>query len=266
MIVDFHSHTNASDGSFAPAELVEAMRKRGVGTFSITDHDTLRAYDGLEVAGARVIPGIEINTSWRGNDVHVLGFGLPLGDSPLTRTLETNRSARRDRMSEMVRKLNAAGYAITIADVLAESDGGDAIGRPHVAKALVRGGYFPDVAATFKDVLNVGGAGYVPSDHITPREAIDVIVRSGGIPVLAHPGRLKDESIIDDLAESGLVGLEVFYNTHTPSQTAHYRAKAAQYGLVMTAGSDFHDPRWNVRGVGMDVEEDDIRPFLDLVL
>lgn len=265
MIVDFHSHTDQSDGTLPPAKLVEAMRKRGVQIFSITDHDTMRAYDDLVVEGARVIPGIEINTTWQGNDVHVLGFGLPLGPSPLVATLEANRTARVARMETMVRQLNAAGYPLTVEAVAAESGNGHAVGRPHVAKALVRAGLITDVDGAFKKLLGRGGPGYVPSNHITPREAIDVIARCGGVPVLAHPGRLKDETIIDQLADCGLVGLEVFYSSHSPNQVAHFRAKAADLGLVMTAGSDFHDARWTVRGVGMDVDEDDIRPFLELV-
>ncbi len=265
MVVDFHSHTNASDGVLEPAELVAAMRKRGVAIFSITDHDTLRAYEDLDVSGARLIPGIEINTTWRGNEVHVLGYGLPLGPSPLVSTLEHNRAARRERMGRMVAQLHAAGYSISEADVLAESGRGHAIGRPHVAKALVRAGFVSDVDTAFRKLLGSGGPGYVPSLHITPAQAVDVIRRSGGVPVLAHPGRLKDEAIIDDLAADGLIGIEVFYSTHSPSQIAHYRSVAARLGLVMTAGSDFHDSRWNVRGVGMDVDEDDIRPFLELV-
>jgi hypothetical protein len=97
-------------------------------------------------------------------------------------------------------------------------------------------------------------------------EAIEIVRRSGGVPVLAHPGRLKDEAVIGDLSEAGLVGLEVFYPSHDVPQVAHFRALAAQNGLVMTAGSDFHDPRWNARGVGMEVEAEDIRAFLDLVV
>jgi predicted metal-dependent phosphoesterase TrpH len=265
VIVDFHSHTNASDGTLEPAQLVAAMRKRGVGTFSITDHDTLRAYHGLQTDGAHVVPGVEINTTWRGNEVHVLGYGLPLGPSPLDATLERNREARFERMRRMVAQLRGAGFEIDEEQVLAEAGNGHAIGRPHVAKALVRAGLVGDVESAFRTVLGRGGVGYVPSLHITPVEAIEVIRHSGGVPVLAHPGRLKNESIVDDLAESGLAGLEVFYSTHTPSQTAHYRALAARLGLVMTAGSDFHDARWNARGVGMDVDEDDMRPFLELV-
>jgi len=265
LTVDFHSHTNASDGTLEPAQLVASMRKRGVTIFSITDHDTLRAYDGLNVEGAKLIPGIEINTTWRGSDVHILGYGLPLGPSELSDTLERNREHRRTRVDTMIRQLNAAGYALTLDDVLTQSGGGHAMGRPHVAKALVRAGHVKDVSAAFGSLLARGGAGYVPSLHITPQEAIGVIARSGGVPVLAHPGRLKDATILDDLAQQGLVGLEVFYPTHSTNQVAHYRAKAAQYGLVMTGGSDFHDARWNSAGVGMDVNEGDIRPFLELV-
>lgn len=265
MIVDFHSHTNASDGTLEPLQLVDAMRRRGVAVFSITDHDTLRAYEGLHVRDARVVPGIEINTTWRGNDVHILGYGLPLGQSPLVETLERNRTARSERMRRMVTQLRGAGYEISVDDVLAESGNGHAIGRPHVAKALVRAGLVRDVETAFRTLLGPGCAGYVPSLHITPVEAVEVIRRSGGVPVLAHPGRLKDESIIDDLVDLGLVGLEVFYASHSSNQTAHYRAVAARLGLVMTAGSDFHDARWNARGVGMDIDEDDLRPFLELV-
>ncbi|MFN2460997.1 MAG: PHP domain-containing protein [Candidatus Velthaea sp.] len=265
MTVDFHSHTSESDGTLSPAQLAAAMRRRGVSVFSITDHDTLRAYDNLRIEGARLIPGIEINTTWKGNDVHILGYGLPLGPSPIAETLDANRGHRRARVDRMIAQLAAAGYPLTVEAVLAESGGGHALGRPHVAKALVRAGHVADVAAAFRTLLARGGAGYVPSHHITPLEAIGVISRCGGVPVLAHPGRLKDEAILDELAAQGLVGLEVFYPTHVPHQVAHYRAKAAHYGLVMTGGSDFHDPRWNVRGVGMEVDEDDIRPFLELV-
>ncbi len=244
------------------------MRKRNVSIFSITDHDTLRAYDDASVmayAGATIVPGIEINTTWEGNDVHILGYGFALGPSRLADTIERNRAHRRERMTQMIRQLNAAGYPITLEAVLEEAAGASALGRPHVAKALIRAGMIPDIDTAFRKLLASGGPGYVPSHHITPREAIALIAESGGVPVLAHPGRLKDEALIDGLAESGLVGIEVFYPTHAPGQVAVFRAKAARYGLVMTAGSDFHDPRYNTRGVGMDVEDDDLRPFLDLV-
>ena len=131
MTVDFHSHTCESDGTLRPAELVAAMRKRGVSIFSITDHDTLQAYESIgDIEGARIIPGIEINTTWRGGEVHILGYGLPLDESPLTATLEKNRTERRSRVERMVAGLSKAGYAITYDDVVAESGGGDSLGRP----------------------------------------------------------------------------------------------------------------------------------------
>jgi predicted metal-dependent phosphoesterase TrpH len=267
MTVDFHCHTRESDGALAPEELVAMMRARGVGIFSITDHDTIRAYGQFAADFATVVPGIEINTTWEDNEVHVLGYDVPLGDNtPLAQVLADNRDFRRTRIERMVAALNAAGYPITVAGVTRESDGGDAIGRPHVAKALIRAGLVKDVETAFRDLLTRGKPGYLPSNYITPTQAVEVILESGGLPVLAHPGRLKDEGIVDELVAHGLAGLEVFYHSHTPAQTAHFRAKAAQHGLVMTAGSDFHDIRWHTRGVGMDVDEADIRPFLDRIL
>jgi 3',5'-nucleoside bisphosphate phosphatase len=266
MIVDFHSHTRESDGALPPEELVAMMRARGVRIFSITDHDTVRAYGQFTADFARVIPGIEINTTWNDNEVHVLGYRVPLGDdTPLGIILAENREFRRTRVDRMVANLTAAGYPITVADVVAQSDGGDALGRPHVAKALILKGLAKDVQSCFDALLVRGKPGYMPSNYITPEQAIDVILASGGLPVLAHPGRLKDESIIDELIEHGLVGLEVFYPTHNASQTAIFRAKASRHGLVMTGGSDFHDIRYNTRGVGMDIDDADIKPFLDLV-
>ena len=168
----------------------------------------------------------------------MLGYGFPLGeDTPVAQKLVTNRASRRERVEKMIAQLNAIGIPITVADVLTESGGGHALGRPHVAKALIRGGYVADVSTAFDQYLSPGRPGYQPTPYVTPLEAVDVIARSGGVPVLAHPGRLKDETILDELVDAGLVGLEVFYATHTPAQTAHFRNRAAHYGLVMTAGA-----------------------------
>jgi len=266
MIVDFHSHTTESDGSLPPAELVALMRARGVRVFSITDHDTTRAYAHLDVDFARVVPGIEINTTWNENEVHVLGYGVPLADdSPLGRVIADNRAFRRTRMQRMIAGVNAAGYLIDEAAVLAESEDSDSVGRPHIAKALVRAGLMRDVETAFRELLVRGKPGYAPSNYITPARAIEVILESGGIPVLAHPGRLKNLDVIDELVDAGLAGLEVFYPTHDATQRAHFRAIAATHGLVMTAGSDFHDPHVNARGVGMEVDEVDIKPFLERI-
>jgi predicted metal-dependent phosphoesterase TrpH len=267
VIVDFHSHTYESDGTLSPQELCAAMHKRGVAVFSITDHDTLGAYRDLEVpAPMRLIAGIEINTTFEGNEAHVLGYRMPLGGgTPLDTMLENNRSARRERIGEMVGLLQAAGYSITMEQVLAEAGKGQSLGRPHVGKALIRHGHVPDIQTAFRSLLVRGKPGYVPSTHITPHEAIAAIRAAGGIAVLAHPGRLHDYALIDELVEHGLQGLEVFYPTHEAAQVQLFREKATRFGLVMSGGSDFHDIRYHKRGVGVEIDEADIRPFLDAV-
>ena len=242
------------------------MDRRGVRIFSITDHDTTRAYLELPESRAQIVPGIEINTTRDGVDIHILGYGFdPSAAAPIHATLEANRQARAVRIKTMIEKLARAGYPLTEEMVAAEAGGSESLGRPHVAKALVRAGMARDVQTVFNDLVGRSGPGFVPSAHITAPEAIDAIARSGGVPVLAHPGRLSDYSIIDEMTEHGVAGLEVFYPTHTSPMIAHFRAQAHRLGLVMTAGSDFHDSRWNSSVVGMDVEERDIAPFLELI-
>lgn len=270
MIVDFHSHTSASDGTLTPAELVAAMRARGVQVFSVTDHDSLAAYDQLDgtLEFAKLVVGVEINSTYRGNEVHILGYGFP-ADSPAVRALlETNRRERETRAHRMVEQLQRIGLEITPESVRAEAGSAEsALGRPHVAKAMVRAGIVADVESAFRQYLVRGKPGYIPQLYIRPADAVRAIARAGGVPVLAHPGRLNDDrDIVEELVAAGLVGIEVFYPTHEPAQVARYRRIADEHGLVMTAGSDFHDIRWNARGVGMDVELEDVSPFLELVV
>jgi predicted metal-dependent phosphoesterase TrpH len=269
VIVDFHSHTTESDGTLAPSDVVGLMRKRGVEIFSITDHDALGAYGKLgdDVGTAHVVPGIELNTTYKGNEVHVLGYGFPESSTAIEEAIATNRHERDMRAVRMVEQLQKAGYDLDMDAVRAEAaHEGTALGRPHVARALIRAGIAKDIDTAFREMLVPGKPGYVPQLYMSPQQAVQLIAKAGGVPVLAHPGRLKDEAIIEELVDVGLVGLEVFYGTHDANQTAHYRDVASGFGLVMTAGSDFHDPTYNPRGVGMDVDRADVAAFLDLVL
>ena len=143
------------------------------------------------------------------------------------------------------------------------AEDGAALGRPHVAKALIGLGAFDNIDTIFRMLLTRGKPAYVPSIHITPHEAIDAIHGADGIAVLAHPGRLRTPGLIDELAER-LDGLEVFYPKHDPDEVAAFRAVARRYGLAMTAGADFHDIRYHTGGVGMEVQLEDVRAFLDL--
>jgi predicted metal-dependent phosphoesterase TrpH len=141
MIVDFHSHTSESDGTLKPQELADFMGERKVEVFSISDHDTMSAYGKFEPpAGARVVTGVEINTTYRGNEVHVLGYGMPADSPELHAMIEYNRDARRLRAQRMVDQLQRAGYGITLDEVLREAPDAKAIGRPHVAKVLIAAG------------------------------------------------------------------------------------------------------------------------------
>ncbi len=270
MIVDFHSHTSASDGTLEPAQLAAAMRGRGVAIFSVTDHDSLAAYEQLDgtVDFAKLVVGVEINSTYRGNEVHILGYGFPADSPAVHELLAANRREREARAERMVEALQRTGLEITLANVRAEAGNeASALGRPHVAKALVRAGLAADVESAFRLYLVRGKPGYIPQLYIRPADAVRAIARAGGVPVLAHPGRLNDDrDIVEELVAAGLLGIEVFYPTHEPAQVARYRRMADEHGLVMTAGSDFHDARWNKRGVGMDVELEDLTPFLDLVV
>lgn len=264
MIVDFHSHTIESDGTLEPQALADFMAERKVEVYSISDHDSLAAYGKFEPGGgARVVTGVEINTTWQDNEVHVLGYRLPLDNAEFNGLVERNRGARRIRIGRVVEKLRAAGYGITMADVEAQAEDGAALGRPHVAKALIGLGAFDNIDTIFRMLLTRGKPAYVPSIHITPHEAIDAIHGADGIAVLAHPGRLRTPGLIDELAER-LDGLEVFYPKHDPDEVAAFRAVARRYGLAMTAGADFHDIRYHTGGVGMEVQLEDVRAFLDL--
>jgi predicted metal-dependent phosphoesterase TrpH len=267
MIVDFHSHTLKSDGTATPAQLCELMKQRGVEFFAVTDHDTLAAYDDIprEGDGPKMIVGIEINTTYKGNDVHILGYGLQTTPSPLTEALVHHRKARFDRLEGMITKLRAFGVDITLDHVHDESQGVSALGRPHVAKALVARKYADSVDDAFNKYLRRGCAAYLETAHVSPFDAIRLIQESGGVPVLAHPGRLKDVALVDEIATAGIEGIEVFYGTHTPEQIELFRQAAERYNLVMSAGADYHDLSWTPWGVGMDVHERDITPFLKLI-
>jgi predicted metal-dependent phosphoesterase TrpH len=268
VLVDFHCHTLESDGTLAPLELAAAMRKRGVEIFSVTDHDTVGAYEKLAHAAgnAEIVVGVELNTTYRGNEVHVLGYGFPIDSASIAEAIAKNRVQRHIRAERMVAQLESAGYDLSFEDVRAEAGSDEsALGRPHVARALIRKGYARDLDTAFRELLTPGKAGYVPQTYLRPHDAVALVARAGGVAVLAHPGRLKDESVVEELVDAGLAGIETFYPTHDANMTAHYRELAARYGLVMTAGSDFHDARYNARGVGMEVARDDITPFLDLV-
>lgn len=243
--VDLHVHTTASDGRLSPAEVVQAAKEAGLVGLAITDHD---AIDGIapaqaegEKLGMIVVPGIEINTDFGQSELHILGYFIETDSPILCEHLTTLRSAREERGRQMVEKLRGLGFDITFERVKEIAAGG-AIGRPHVARAMVEAGYSYDMNSAFGKYLVRGTPGYVPRYKLTPVQAIGIIREAGGAPVLAHPGSSKHDEMIPELVEAGLAGIEAYHTDHSKLQTMHYRKLAQKYNIIVTAGSDYHGP------------------------
>ncbi len=253
---DLHTHTIASDGT-EPAEAVVARAAAaGVRALAVTDHDTVAAVGaaleaarrlGAEAAPA-IIPGIELSSRLRGGDVHVLGYFVPHEDPAFLARLAALREERLAAVAESVRRLRALGVPITLEDVRREAEG-EAIGRPHIARAMVRAGVIAEVDEAFTPrYIGNGGAAHVPSCVAPPEAAIRLLREFGAAPVVAHPGAFAEGEVLREadlvpLVAAGLVGLEVFHPAHDRSLRSHFGAVAARLGLVVTGGSDWHGPR-----------------------
>jgi predicted metal-dependent phosphoesterase TrpH len=248
-LIDLHIHSTASDGSYAPAEVVRQAKEGGLTAIALTDHDTV---DGLAEAlaagdreGLEVIPGVEISAQFPGGTMHILGLFVDYRNGLLDKRLAVLKQARIDRNPRIIAKLNALGLRITMAQVEAIAGGGQ-IGRPHIARALMESGYVSDLQEAFDKYLGWQRAAYVSKFRFPPPEALAMIREAKGIPVLAHPftlnlgsaGALK--KLIVELQGLGLAGLEVYYSEHTPEQEALYLKLARELDLVVTGGSDFH--------------------------
>ena len=264
--VDLHSHTNMSDGTLTPQALSDFMGERGVEVFSISDHDTLAAYgDFTPPPGARIITGIEINTTWRENEVHVLGYGVPLGPSPHQRAARIQSGAASHTGRDDGRPAAGGRLPLDARGHLKESGGAYAIGRPHVAKALVRLGVVDSVDAAFREALKPGKPGYVPQHYTTPEHAIEMIAAAGGIPVLAHPGRLKDR-VADRRARATRVeGARGLLSATRRSRHGRVSRDRQALRLGHDGRHGLSRIRYHTAGVGMEVNAEDIAPFLELV-
>jgi hypothetical protein len=269
--IDLHTHSTASDGSMTPPELVRHAYRKGLSAVALTDHDTVAgAEQALEEGrrlGIEVIAGVEISVSlsiWdlpaykcpdcgRSEDhaqksnepeMHLLGYFPNGGYEPILKTLEELREKREQRNPRIVSKLNEMGFDITMDEVASKAKGGIA-GRPHIARVLLEKGYISSMAEGFDKYLAPGRPAYFRKDKLTPEEGIAEILRSGGIPVLAHPIYLGLEGsqldqVMKRLKAAGLAGIEALYTDNTPEQTKELLELAARNGLIVTGGSDFH--------------------------
>ncbi len=248
-MIDLHSHTDRSDGTFTPAELVAEAVRVGLTALAITDHDTFAGYDAAvpfaQAAGLTLICGIEFSTRYQGGSVHLLGyFPLTPPSKELRAWLALILEGRRDRNNRLIAKLQSLGVDITLADV--EAVGRTLTARPHFARVLVDKGYAKDIQSAFDLYLDESARGFVHRQEVSMEEALERILASGGVPSLAHPIRVaknnweKLAEYVEDLAGMGLRAIEVYHSDHSPEGTSYYGSLAERFHLGATGGSDFH--------------------------
>jgi predicted metal-dependent phosphoesterase TrpH len=247
--IDLHTHSNRSDGTDTPAELVEKARAAGLDVVAITDHDSTAGWDEAQATADRVgitlVRGIEISTMRDGASVHLLAYGFDPDDAALHAELRRILGGRDDRLPGLLAQLAEHDMALTIDDVVAQSGSAAASGRPHVADAMVAAGYVADRDEAFRDWLYDNGPVYVERYGAPLAEAIKLVREAGGVSVVAHPWARKGRAaltpdVIAELADLGLAGIEVDHNNHSDEVRSQLRSLAADLDLVVTGSSDYH--------------------------
>ena len=251
--IDLHTHSDESDGTFTPSEVVRRAAELGLDVVALTDHDTTsgleEASEAAREVGVELVPGVEFSAEHQATSIHVLCYWMDTSNEVLQTELQRLRDDRFRRGEMMIEKLQALGFDISFERVREIAGGGNIV-RPHVAQAMVEAGIVADEAEAFGRYIADGGPAHVPKHALDPLDSVDLIVRAGGVCVLAHPGMWGAQSSVPDdliaaMAERGMVGLEVDHTDHTPEQRAIYRAMAERLGLVATGGSDCHGTRYD---------------------
>ncbi|MGE0460233.1 MAG: PHP domain-containing protein [Vicinamibacterales bacterium] len=245
-MIDLHLHTTASDGRLSPAALVDRASQAGLTTIAVTDHDTVQAVDEVTRLGAplgiRVVPGIEITAVDDGRDVHMLAYFVDHTDVTLSAFLVAQRGRRMARVREIGARLAAQAVPVDVEALLDEARAtpGTSIGRPWLARALVRAGHADSVADAFDRYLGQGRPAFVPRLGPSPFDVVALIHAAGGIVSFAHPGVTRRDHLLRPLAEAGLDAIEAHHSDHSPDVRDRYRALASALGVATSGGSDFH--------------------------
>jgi len=240
---DLHTHTTKSDGALSPVELVEKANGAGLKIISITDHDSVNALEEAIAVGKthdiEVIPGTELSATYKGMEIHILGYFVDHHNPTLLEALSMFREARLKRVMRIVDKLNRMNIPVTIESVL-ETAHGASVGRPHVANVLVTGGHVSSYQQAFNKYIGEGRPAFEKKVEVSPEETVKLIADAGGLSFLAHPGRSIDEATLIHLIKAGIDGIEVIHPSHTPQLVEHYRGIVNEYCLLESGGSDFH--------------------------
>ena len=273
-MVDLHSHTDRSDGSLSPQELIKLARRNGVRALAITDHDTLDGFDAAgetaRAEGVELVCGIELNTKFRGRAIHILGYFLEAPPGEIFRGhLACLQKARRERNGRLSKRLKELGFDVPLEE--AEKLGRSQTGRPHFAQAMVAKGYVGSVREAFDSYLDEAAPGYVERRDASPENVLRWIREADGISSWAHPLRFIRESgqapaeVFREMARKGLSAVEVYHCDHAPPDSRRLLEAANQLGLAVTGGSDFHGPEKSKLEVGrLDLPMsllDDLRAF-----
>lgn len=265
-VIDLHMHSTASDGSDAPEAVAALAERNGLSVIALTDHDCL---DGIpaaaaraDAAGIRLIPGVELSVHEEGTDVHLLAYGFDPNDAALVEAIGRYRDARRERARKILARLKGLGIRIPL-ETVEEIARGGALGRPHVAEALLRGGHVETFNEAFQRFLGTHAPAYVAKAPVQLEEAARVVREAGGVTVLAHPGTLNRDHLIPGWARRGLDGIEVWHSKHDASAIARYKDYAKIHGLLMTGGSDYHGERTPSVTIGSVAVPESVLPPLD---
>jgi len=259
MRFDLHSHSTCSDGLLSPAELVERAVQRGVDVLALTDHDEIKGLESAREAadqwGLRLVNGVEISVLWDEVTLHIVGLNIDPAHSPLIDGLAQIRAGRETRAQRMSESLAAFGIPDVLAGARRYAKNPELVSRSHFARYLVEAGHARDTNAVFRHFLTPGKPGYVPHQWATLANALQWISNSGGTAVLAHPGRYdlgeaKCERLLGEFVELGGTAIEVVTGSHAPAEFVTWARHARRYGLLASAGSDFHGPGEGYRDIG----------------
>ncbi|MEO8576060.1 MAG: PHP domain-containing protein [Gemmatimonadales bacterium] len=250
--VDLHMHSTASDGALPPAQVVAAARAAGLAAIALTDHDTMggvgEAVLAADAVGIRIVPGVELSAHDGGEEIHILALHVTR-PGPLESRLAYFRSAREHRARKIVERLNSVGVTIDYESVMTEAAGGS-VGRPHVARAMIKGGAVRDSREAFDKYLASGRPAFVEKERLEIRDAIEITHAAGAIAVWAHPGAGGRRERVEPLVEMGLDGLEVRHPSHNSEDMKRLTALADFFGIVFSGGSDWHGAREGQRTIG----------------
>lgn len=252
MKCDLHIHTYYSDGVFSPEKIVDTAIDVGLGAIALTDHDNILSYNVaknyLKQSGKEdkleVIEGVEINTLYKNYEVHILGYFMDDKNSDFQNLLKTQQHARVKQTKEIITLLSKKeGIKIKFEDIVKQVAEGGSIGRPHIAKAITNAGGTTSVIDAYAKYIHDDSPVYVARKTVSPQDAVEIIYDAGGIPVIAHPHDLDiAESLIKELMNYGLRGIEAYHRKHSPACVEYFSSMAEELGLIVTGGSDFHAP------------------------